>query len=348
MRDDAADGRLTGGGGTVDRNVRCRFFHARPILTRLPADPLEQTAMPRTLALLFLTILLSLPVAPAAAARDVLLERQLRTMTAHYAGKVALFATDLRSGKSVELDADTPVPTASVIKLTILFHALKEIAAGAARFDEPLQLTADNQVAGSGVLAQFDTPQTITLKDALTLMIVVSDNTATNLLIDRFGLDAIDSRIRWMGLHDTWLYKKVFKPATGIVPTDQKRFGLGKTTAREMADIMRRFADCDLNAPGVSVAPSAEDRRLCEAALKMLKNQTDGAAIPRYLGGLQVANKTGALDEVRNDVAIVYAPGGPVVISAFTYDNKDKSWTPDNSAQLLIARLAKSIVDRWQ
>ncbi|MDP9025910.1 MAG: class A beta-lactamase-related serine hydrolase [Candidatus Eremiobacteraeota bacterium] len=304
--------------------------------------------MHRRVALLLVAFLLSTPVSTSGAQTDLQLEHRLSGYVAHYGGKVALFATDLRSGKSVALAADAPVPTASVIKLTILFEALKEIQAGTARFGEPLQLTAENQVEGSGVLAQFDTPQTITLRDALTLMIVVSDNTATNLLIDRFGLEQIDSRIQWMGLHDTWLYKKVFKPAPAGAPADQKRFGLGKTTAREMAAVMRRFATCDLSSPGTSSAPPAADQQLCAVAIKMLKNQTDGAAIPRYLGALEVGNKTGALDEVRNDVAVVYARNGPIVISAFTYDNKDKSWTPDNRAQLLIAHLAKLIVDRWQ
>ena len=304
--------------------------------------------MPRTLSPILAAFFIWLTIGPAAAAPDVTLNRQLAAMTQAYSGKVALFATDLRTAKSAAIDANTPVPTASVIKLTVLFEALKEIQEGRARFAEPLRLTSENQVEGSGVLRQFDTPLTITLKDALTMMVVVSDNTATNLLIDRLGLENIDARIRWMGLHDTWLYKKVFKPVTGLTPADQKKFGLGKTTAREMAEVMRRFADCDLNAAKVPAAPSMEDRNLCDAAVKMLKNQTDGNAIPRLLGGLEVANKTGALDEVRNDVAIVYARKGPIVISAFTYANKDTRWTPDNSAQLLIAHLAKAIVDRWQ
>jgi beta-lactamase class A len=114
-----------------------------------------------------------------------------------------------------------------------------------------------------------------------------------------------------------------------------------------MALVMQRFATCNLAAPDVTTPPSAGDRALCDAALKMLKAQSDNAAIPRYLDGLTVANKTGALDAVRNDVGIVYAKNGPIVISAFTYDNKDQRWTVDNAGQVLIAKLAKAIVDRW-
>ncbi len=296
----------------------------------------------------FCAILLVLACSsPALSQEDASLQGQLNALIAAHQGKVALYATDLRSGKSVALDADTPVPTASVIKLTILFEALKQIEAGAVHFDDKLTLTKGDQVPGSGALRLFDTPLTLTLRDALTLMIDLSDNTATNLVIDHIGLQNIDSRIAWLGLRNTWLYKKVFKPASGPVPADQKQFGLGKTTAREMAEVMQRLGTCDLNAPNSALPPSIADQKLCDIALDILKGQFDSNDIPRYLN-VPVANKTGALDDVRNDVGIVYAANGPIVISIFTYNNKDQSWTADNSAQLLIGRLAKAIVDHWQ
>lgn len=284
---------------------------------------------------------------PAIAQEDTALDAQLRAIANGYRGNVALFATDLRTGKTVAMNADTPVPTASVIKLAVLFEALKQVQAGTVHFNDKLTLKKDDQVGGSGVLAQFDTPLTLTLKDALTMMVIVSDNTATNLAIDHLGLDNIDRRIQWLGLRNTWLYKKVFRPVSGPVPPDQPKFGLGKTTAREMAGVIQRFETCDLNGPGTTAAPDAQDRQLCDTALHMLKNQTDREDVPRYLP-FDVANKTGSLDDVRNDVAIVYAPNGPVIVSAFTYNNKDQSWTPDNAGQLLIAKLAKTILDDWR
>jgi beta-lactamase class A len=299
----------------------------------------------RCLSAILLALVFS--TASALAQEDTALEAQLRSLVGPYQGKVALFATDLGSGKTVALDADTPVPTASVIKLAVLFEALKQVQAGTVRFNDKLTLRKDDQVGGSGVLAQFDTPLTLTLKDALTMMVIVSDNTATNLAIDHLGLNNIDRRIQWLGLSNTWLYKKVFRPPSGPVPPDQPKFGLGKTTAREMAGIMQRFATCNLNGPGTTASPSPQDRQICDTAMAMLKNQTDREDVPRYLS-FDVANKTGALDDVRNDVAIVYAPNGPVIVSAFTYDNKDQSWTPDNAGQLLIGRLAKAILDEWR
>jgi beta-lactamase class A len=278
---------------------------------------------------------------------DTTLETQLRAMTAGYQGDDALYAVDLHSGQVVAINADTPVPTASTIKLTVLFEALKQIQDGRKHWSDPVTLTKANQVEGSGVLTLFDTPATLTFKDVLTMMIVVSDNTATNIAIDDLGLSNINDRIRWMGLQNTWLYKKVFMDPVPPVPADQPKFGLGKTTAREMAAVMRRFATCDLNAPGVTTPPSQSDRALCDVAVDMLKNQTDREGIPRYLGDLTVASKGGAVDAARSDVGIVYAKNGPIVISAYTYNNKDQTWTPDNSGRLLIAKLSKAIVDAW-
>ena len=291
---------------------------------------------------------------------DKALESKLQVIAASHPGKLGLYAEDLATGQTVALNADTPVPTASVIKLAILYEALEQIREGKAHFEDKLTLTRDDQVSGSGILPLFDTPQSLTLKDVLTLMIVLSDNTATNLAIDHLGLRNIDERIVSLGLKNTWLYKEVYKAPVSPVPADQKTFGLGKTTPREMAIVMKRFVTCDLNPPGHSAPPIPSDRALCDAALHMLKNQFYRNSIPRYLetldtteGDSAIANKTGALDAVRNDVGVVFTKPsssgstGPIVISEFTWDNKDQSWTPDNEAEVLMARLAKQVIDAW-
>jgi len=306
-------------------------------------------------AIFALTAAMQFIVPQLCAQEDTALETQLHILAATHHGNVAIFAKDLRSGKMVTINADAPVPTASVIKLTVLFEALKQIQAGKAHFSDKVTLTKGNQVSGSGVLMFFDVPQALTLKDVLTMMIIVSDNTATNIAIDRLGLKNIDDRIQWLGLKNTWLYKKVAMPPVGTMPPDQKQFGLGKTTAREMANVMERFATCNLNAPGSSAKPTEQDQKLCDVAMHMLRNQFYRNSIPRYLevqdtteGESNIANKTGALNEVRNDVGVVFAKNGPVVISEFTYGNQDKSWTPDNAAEVLMAKLAQVIISRWQ
>ncbi|HEY4009614.1 MAG TPA: serine hydrolase [Acidobacteriaceae bacterium] len=288
---------------------------------------------------------------------DAPLAATLTAMIQQHHGKVALYARQLNTGHSVAIDADQPVQTASVIKLAILYDAMVDIREGKANWDEKLTLKPGEAVGGSGVLHFFDTPLTVTLKDVLTMMVIVSDNTATNLAIDRFGVDAVNDRLESLGLKDTHLYKKVMKPATAPMPADQPKFGLGKTTPREMAELIEQIGACHLrraeaNATGLSGwAPmDAQDKAVCEVALTMLKDQFYRETIPRYLpnGGDQtVASKTGSLNAVRNDVALVAGKTGPMVISIFTYDNQDQSWTVDNAAEMLIARLGKTIVDAW-
>ncbi len=287
---------------------------------------------------------------------DEALLARLKTLAMSHHGQVALYAEQINTGKRVAIDADKPVQTASVIKLTILFEAMEQVRAGKAHWEDRLTLSPGDAVSGSGVLMFFDTPLTLTLKDVLTMMVIVSDNTATNLAIDRLGIDAVNARIAWMGLKSTHLYKKIMKPATGPMPADQPKFGLGKTTAREMATVMERITRCEMAGPGdvAGEADSVRDRGICEVALKMLRNQFYRTTIPRYLETLDstetgsgIASKTGSLDAVRADVATVAGKSGPMVISIFTYGNADKGWTVDNEAEVMIARLAKEIVTTW-
>jgi beta-lactamase class A len=317
-------------------------------------------------ALFLIAAILSPTLALPAQAPAPTLQQQLQQLTAARAtaglGHTALYAVNLTSSTAVGVDADTPVGTASVIKLAILYHAMAEVRAGRARWDEPLTLHPHEAVNGSGLLTFLDTPVTLTLKDVLTLMVIVSDNTATNLAIDRFGIDPVNARVAALGLANTHLYKKVMKPATGPMPADQPKFGLGKTTPREMAYLLEAIGLCHLHQQGTAATPGAAhflptdaaDRAVCSVALEMLKNQFYRETIPRYLEtvdtsetGTAIANKTGSLDEVRNDVAIVMGKSGPLVVSIFTYDNRDHGWTVDNEAEVSIAKLAKVIVDAW-
>jgi beta-lactamase class A len=288
---------------------------------------------------------------------DPQLDRQLQSIAAAHHGKVAVYAHDLRTGRTAALAADEPVKTASTIKLGILLDAAEQIRAGRASFDDKLTLTKENQAPGSGVLGQLTAPIPLTLRDVLRLMVVVSDNTAANMAIDRSGLEHINATLRAARLTQTVLYKKVFVPATSPMPADQPQFGLGKTTAREMASIMERFAECRLGLDGS--APKPGDGLLCGAMLHMLRGQQDRDGIPRYIEsgdtsepgtnehGTAIANKTGALDQVRNDVALLATKDGPIVIAAFTWDNADRRWTGDNEGEKTLGRLAQAVVERW-
>lgn len=285
-------------------------------------------------------MLLSVAIATGAASD---LQKKVEEIVATHHGHVALYARNLTTGETVAIDASRPVQTASVIKLTLMLQAFEQVKAGKLQLSDQLVLTKDNQAPGSGILMDLDPGLKLTVKDAITLMMQLSDNTATNMLIDAVGLTPTNEMVARMGLKNTYFYKKVFHPAEGPMPPDQKQFGLGKTTAEEMAKVMESIYRCDLG-----------DRALCLQMIAIMRSQQDHDMIPRYLERKDasedlsaVADKVGALDQVRNDVALLYTARGPVILSIFTYDNEDQSWTPDNTAEILIARLAREIVNAW-
>ena len=271
------------------------------------------------------------------------LQKKIEALAAAYQGHVALYAKNLTTGETVSLDPQRPVQTASVIKLPLMLQAFEQVKAGKLKLSMPVVLTKGNQVPGSGILNLMEPGLTLTLKDTITLMMTLSDNTATNMVIDVVGLSPTNEMLVRMGLHNTYFYKKVFKPAEGPMPPDQKQFGLGKTTAEEMAKVMESIYRCDMG-----------DRGLCLQMITIMRNQQYRDMLPRYLERADasedlsaIADKIGALDDVRNDVALAYTQRGPVIISIFTYDNADKSWTPENKAEILIGRLAQAIVNTW-
>jgi beta-lactamase class A len=306
--------------------------------------------MRRTL-LLATTLLISLP-AFAQQKEDASLDTQLQSIAAAHHGKVALYAENLRTHQTASVSPDLPVQTASTIKLAILLDAAEQIRAGKASFDEKLILTHENQVPGSGIIGQLDTPLPLTLRDVLHLMVTLSDNTATNMAIDRLGLDHINQTIEKAGLHQTWLYKKVYKPASGPMPADQPKFGLGKTTPHEMASLMTRLVTCNLPIDNSPSLPA--DGPICGKILQMLRVQQDRDGLPRYVESLDtseqgtaIGNKTGALDRVRADVAVIGTKSGPIVIAAYTFDNQDQRWTGDNEGKITMAKIGEAIIKAW-
>jgi beta-lactamase class A len=111
-----------------------------------------------------------------------------------------------------------------------------------------------------------------------------------------------------------------------------------------MAAVMESIDRCEVG-----------DAKLCARMIEIMKGQQYRNMIPHYLEAeidssetpTAIADKLGMLDAVRIDVALVYSKNGPIVISAFTYDNKDQRWIFENEGELLIAHMAKAIVSAW-
>lgn len=284
------------------------------------------------------TALLLALTAPAGGAS---LREEILARTAAFAGDLSLYAKNLDSGEAIGLREDAPVRTASTIKLPVLAALFDAVARGEAKWDERLTVTEAEKVAGSGVIAsEISAGVQLPLRDAANLMIVVSDNTATNMIFERFSPDRVNEFLDRIGLPGTRALRKIRgdgsrlkQSKAGRLPENEK-YGLGVSTAREMAEMLERLERGSL----VNAAASRE-------MLAILKRCQDDSGIARRLGGIAVANKTGTLDALRSDVGIVYSKGGRIAMAITVDGMAGRDYSPDNPGSLLIADLAKMIVD---
>ncbi|HJZ55674.1 MAG TPA: serine hydrolase, partial [Gemmataceae bacterium] len=209
---------------------------------------------------------------------------------------------------------------------------------GKVKLDTVLTLKKEDKVQGSGVLTyHFSDGATFPLKDAVRLMIVYSDNTATNMVLDQIGLPSTNARMAKLGLKNTKINAKVFRADTRIDQEFGKKYGLGSTTAREMVQLL------ELIEAGEVVSPEA-----CQEMLGHLKACDDKEKMTRFLpAGTVVAHKTGSVDASKTDAGIIYTKAGPVALCVLTDENKDQRWAADNEAQVLIGKIAKAVYDHF-
>jgi beta-lactamase class A len=257
-------------------------------------------------------------------------------------GRLYFAAKNLKTGESLGYRADDRVQTASVIKVPILVELFAQVKDHRLALEDVVAVTDANRVEGSGILRNLQVGLHLTVRDAAVLMIILSDNTATNMLIDKVGVAAVNERMREAGLKQTTLYRKVFKPATEPVPEEQKKWGLGVTTAGEMMALLEKIYRKEILDPAA-----------CDEIIAIMKQQQDRDQIPRFLVGqawdkVQIANKTGALDRVRNDVGIVFTPDGDYVLSLFAQESEDRKWSADNEATLALARLSLALLTHFR
>ena len=264
------------------------------------------------------------------------LEKVLTDLIDAHEGKVGVVVKNLKTGESFRHNANVPMPTASLIKLPVMIEAYRQIGKGTIHLDDKIKLTEDDKVPGSGILTRhFSAGTQISLRDAIRLMIVYSDNTATNLVIDKIGLPSTAVTMEKLGCPNTKLHAKVFRGSTTIFPERSREFGLGSTTAAEMASLLERIARHEVLDP-----------ESCHAMLDHLYACDDKSKIPRLLPkGVKVAHKTGAVSKSRTDAGLIDSSGGQIAICILTTDNTDRSWESENAANLLCANIAKAAYD---
>lgn len=278
-----------------------------------------------------------LALAPSSAAAQTLadLRPAIEERVAAHQGTVGLAVIDLDTGEALAIRGDEPFPTASVIKVPVLVEVFHQVENGPLRLEDPLVLIAADRKPGSGILQHLSTPHELTVADAALLMIAHSDNTATNLLIDRVGIGPVNARMDSLGLPRTTLHRKLFGPeSSSIAPDSSARYGVGVTTPAEMAGLLAMLYR------GEVVSAPASERML-----EILRRQFYRESIPRHLAGAPVANKTGSESAVRNDCGVVYGEARDFVLCVFTRENRDRSWSLDNEAQVLAADLARILYE---
>jgi len=275
--------------------------------------------------------------APAGAEES--LESRLTPLIQAHKGKVAVTVKNLKTGESFAYHADEPMPTASLIKFPIMIEAYRQAAEKKVDLDAPVTLKKEDKVPGSGILTtHFSEGATFPLRDAVHLMIVYSDNTATNLVLDRIGIPATAETMEKMGYPNTKAHSKSFRRDTSAFPERSQRFGLGSTTAAEMVRLCEALHRKEL------VGAEASD-----AMLKHMEMCDDKDKFPRFLPpGTKVAFKTGSVDAARTAAGIISTPDGPVAVCVLTEENEDRRWVADNAGNRLCADVAKAVFDHFR
>lgn len=282
--------------------------------------------------------LIALIVAPAAA--DDTLESRLRPLIDAHKGVVAVVVKNLDTGESFAFRPDEPMPTASLIKLPVMVEAYRQAAEGKVDLKDMVTLRDADKVPGSGILTNhFSDGATFPLRDAIRLMIAYSDNTATNLVLDRIGIGSTGETMERLGYPHSKIYAKVFRASTTSIDKDKsKEFGLGSTTAAEMARLCEAIQQKEV------VSPEA-----CEAMLGHLAANNDTHKFHRFLpAGAKVAYKDGSVNASRTAAGLLTTDAGPVALCVLTDKNEDQSWTDDNAGDRLCAEVARAVYDHFR
>lgn len=276
------------------------------------------------------------PMATAAPA-PTSLDAKVENALAGFQGKAWIYAKNLDTGKEYGLRANEQVRTASTIKLPIMAEAYRQVAAGKVRWSDELVLTKEKKVSGSGVLGEFSDNTKIDLKTAVNLMIVVSDNTATNLVIDTVTAQSVNEFMDTIGLKDTRSMRKIGgggDSQAGLDPLNRV-FGIGRSSPQDMVRLLEMLERGQV----VSKEASAE-------MLAVLRRQQYKDGIGRSVpDSIPVASKSGALDRLRSDVGIVYTRRGRIAMAITIDDMRVVAYDAENPGLAMIWKLSQILQD---
>ncbi len=261
------------------------------------------------------------------------LEEIVRDAIAGFNGKVWIYAKNIDTGKEFSLRGDERVRTASTIKLPIMAEAFRQVSEGKLKWDDILTVSKETKVSGAGILPEFTDGSRIDLRTAVHLMIVLSDNTATNLVLDKVTADSVNDYMDKLGLPATRSMRKVLGggDSRALQIPENRLFGLGSSTPREMVRILEMLEKGEL------VSKQASDEMLA-----ILRRQQYKDGIGRnQVDTTPVASKSGSLDRLRSDIGIVYTRRGRIAMAITVDDMPVVQYITDNPGQLMIWKLSQ-------
>jgi beta-lactamase class A len=259
------------------------------------------------------------------------LDEKIQNELKNFSGKAWIYAKNLDTGKEYALRPDEQVRTASTIKLPIMAEVFRQVAEGKIKWTDEFVLT--KKQGGSGVLGEFSENSKIDLKTAVNLMIVVSDNTATNLVLDKITADSVNDFMDSLKLIQTRSLRKIGGGGDARANSDErlKLFGIGVSSPKDMVKLMEMLERGEV----ISRESSAE-------MISILKRQQFKEGIGRGLPDtVPSASKSGALDRLRSDVGIIYTRRGRIAMAITVDDMMEVTYTQENPGLKMLWRLSQ-------
>ncbi len=294
--------------------------------------------------------------------------RRIRSIASRLDGTMGVYVHAIATGETVAINADQPFQMASVFKIPILAELLSQVEAGQRSLDDRVTLTDEMKSPGSGVLKELSSGTTLTLRDLATLMIIVSDNTATDALLALVTKEAVNARLRACGLERTsvsmncreLLYNLVGMDSADDTPEARRTAlerlrrreidpecrvyrdpGLNMTTPHEMGRLLEAVVAPTLN--GAGGGNGALSPAVCRGMLDIMRRQQVRDRLPLLLPpNVEIAHKTGSVTRVSNDAAVLYAPKSTCVVTVFTRDLAD-----DLKGRMAIAQVGRTVYDAY-
>lgn len=260
-------------------------------------------------------------------------DAKIQAAIADFKGKVWIYAKNLETGKEYGLRADEQVRTASTIKLPIMTEVFRQVAEGKIGWTDEIVISKQNKVGGSGILGEFTDGLKIDLRTATNLMIVLSDNTATNVVLDKVSSNAVNDHMAKLGLKDTLSLRKIGGGGDAKAYDEplNKLFGIGRSSPKDMVRLLEMLERGEV----VSKEASAE-------MIAILKRQQYKDGIGRNaLDTVPVASKSGSLDRLRSDVGIVYTRRGRIAMAITVDDMPVVQYITDDMGSEMIWRLSQ-------